>query len=192
MATVGAYFLTLMLAVGRAQTPSGEGAASGELALRLSAESTSLRVGERPSVRVTITNNGGDAVTLVHPGDGSDVGWRTPHVAWSVIGANSEAEHRPEPAPHSGTRMCGNINSLKPDELFYLAPGETKELKGWASLEPFGEPGVYRVVYLYANRPALEWKGIPLGEHDESTMWFVRRSTQCTLSSNELVFSVSG
>jgi hypothetical protein len=86
--------------------------------------------------------------------------------------------------------MCGNINALRSDEVFDLAPGETKELKGWVYLEPFKEPGVYKVVFLYANRPSLEWKGIPLGEHDKMAMWFIRLSTKATLSSNELVFTV--
>ncbi len=49
-----------------------------KLVLRLETPDTSLKVKEQPQVKVTITHNGDKMVTLIQPGDGSKVGWRTP------------------------------------------------------------------------------------------------------------------
>jgi hypothetical protein len=184
------YFFAILMATGLVHLSSGPEITSSDLSLQLSADNTSPRVGERPIVHVVVTNIGDHTVTLVQPGDGSENGWRTPIIAWSVLEESSGAKHPVAPTPDAGPRMCGNINALRPEEVFDLARGETKELKDWISLEPFKMPGVYRVVFLYANRPLLEWKGIPLGEHDRTAMGLIRRSTEATLSSNELVFSV--
>jgi hypothetical protein len=183
------YFFALVLALG--QPSSSAVRASGDLTLRVSTENTALRVAEWPVIDVTITNNGTETVNLVHPGDGSDAGWRTPIVAWSVIEVSSSATHPTKPSETPAERMCGNINPLESHEVFALLPGETKKLSTWGALAPFNEPGAYKVVFLYANRPSLEWKGIPLGEHNKVTMWLVRLSTSVTLSSNELLFTVS-
>ena len=32
-----------------------------------------------------LTNNGSKSISLVLPGDGSDDGWRTPYIKWSVV-----------------------------------------------------------------------------------------------------------
>jgi hypothetical protein len=183
------YFFAILMATGLVLT-SGPEITSSDLTLQLSADNASLRVGERPIVHVVVTNIGDHTVTLVQPGDGSENGWRTPVIAWSVIEESSGAKHPVAPMPDAGSRMCGNINALRPKEVFDLARGETKELKDWISLAPFKMRGVYRVVFLYANRLLLEWKAIPLGEHDRTAMGLIRRSTEATLLSNELVFSV--
>jgi len=86
-------------------------------------------------------------------------------------------------------RMCGNINALKWDEVFRLAPGETKELAEY--MPAFRKPGNYRVRVLYANRPWMKWLGIELGTHDPIAMWRVKHSTETTVISNEVFFTVN-
>ena len=157
------------------------------LSLKLSVESASLRVMEQPKVKITISNQGRDPVVLVRPGDGSDREMRSPLTKWLV-----------EPLPGEGDPKgilqvimdCGNINALRPDEIFTIAPGETETFRTnvWAV---FSKPGKYRVRYVYENRPSMEWKGIVLGQHDEEAMRRVRESTSCKLISNEVVFIVS-
>ena len=78
------------------------------LSLRLSASNTLIRVGEEPKVKITLTNDGNEAVTLVHPGDGSESGWRTPVIGWSIINARENV-----PMPNDQRRDCGNINALR-------------------------------------------------------------------------------
>ena len=162
---------------------------STELSLLLSAQNSVLRVGEDPNIQIHITNNGSETVTLVHPGDGSESGWRTPVVQWSILEAGDPAGHPTGPGSDHKVDRCGNINALGWGEVFRLGPGESKELKEW--LPPFRKPGSYRVTFLYANRPSIEWKGMVLGMHNPAAMWRVRHSTESTLASNEVTFTVS-
>src|SRR5262245_110834 len=68
-----------------------------------------------PGLPAHRVNKGKKPVTVVLPGDGSDVGWRTPVVRWGK-------EER-------GTiRRCGNINRLKPEEVIELLPGQRVKL----------------------------------------------------------------
>jgi hypothetical protein len=159
---------------------------SAGLSLKLSAEVTTVRVMEQPKVNIVIHNGGRKPVVLVRPGDGSDRDLRTPLVKWLV-----------EPVPGEGdptgiirvVMPDGNINALRPDEVFTLAPGESETFGTyvWAT---FSKPGKYRVRYEYENRPLMEWGGIVLGEHDEGAMRRVRASTACKLRSGEVIFTV--
>jgi hypothetical protein len=161
---------------------------SDQLSLSVVSEAPVLKVGEDPLVKVYITNYGNETVTLVHPGDGSDYGWRTPTVGWSVREAG-DSTPATSPDVQKGSR-CGNMNSLKRDEVFSLGPGETKVLDSWLFLPLFRKPGTYKVKFFYANRPLLQWRGIE-PSHDRIAMWRVRNSTETNLSSNELLFTVT-
>ena len=128
--------------------------------------------------RVQITNKGAEPITLVEPGDGSDIGWRTPIVSWRVEDARGPV------TPKSGGR-CGNINPLHREEVFALRPGESRDFRFF----PFvwlDQPGSYRLSLTYANRPDLEWRGILLGKHDDEAMRLLRHSTPCLVNSNTL------
>jgi len=157
------------------------------LSLKLSAEAASLRVMEQPQVNITISNQGRDPVVLVRPGDGSDRELRTPLTTWLVEPVPGEGD--PEAILRS-IMNCGNINALRPDEIFSIAPGESATFRTNVPAV-FSKPGKYRVRYMYENRPLMEWKGIVLGQHDEGAMRRVRESTACKLTSDELVFIVS-
>lgn len=166
-------------------------AAPTSLDLHIAARETSLTLGEQPSIRATITNRGSAPVTLVLPGDGSESGWRTPLVGFSSInvGRGGKPRHPTEVPLYHGGR-CGNINSLKSDEVFSLAPGESKALGDWIGSPQLTEPGTYRVVFYYANDPGLKWQGIPLGQHDPDAMRRIEESDRCRLVSNELKLTV--
>jgi hypothetical protein len=142
---------------------------------------------EQPKVNIVITNGGREPVVLVRPGDGSDRDLRTPLVKWLVEPVPGEGE--PE-AILRAVMPCGNINALRPDEVFTLAPGGSESFRThlWAT---FSKPGKYRVRYEYENRPSMEWGGIVLGTHDEGTMRRVRESTACKLTSGEVIFTVT-
>ena len=163
----------------------GASFAGDELTLRLASDTPVLRVDEYPTVKLYVTNNGEDTVTLVQPGDGSTNGWRTPVVKWAILENGQWVQH-PE-----GFELirCGNINSLKWDEVFRLAPGETREMKVW--LPVFRKPGAYRIKFFYTNQPWKKWSGIELGTHNPIAMWRVKHSTECSLISNEVVFTVN-
>jgi hypothetical protein len=142
---------------------------------------------EQPKVDVVIVNRGREPVVLVRPGDGSDRELRTPLVKWLVEPVAGEGD----PAGILRAVMnCGNINALRPGEVFTLVPGESETFRThvWAT---FSKPGKYRVRYEYENRPTMEWGGIVLGAHDEEAMRRVRESTACKLTSNEVIFTVT-
>ena len=162
---------------------------SNELNLFFVSESPVLKVDEYPRVKLYITNNGDKTVTLVHMGDGSADGWRTPIVHWSIREAGDQTPHPTEPDLEPKLRMCGNINALKWNDVFTLGPGETKELKAW--FPSFRKPGNYRVQILYANRPSKPFGGLELGMHHPIAMWRLKHSTETTVRSNEVVFTVT-
>lgn len=158
---------------------------SENLSLELFATKTSLRIGEEADIFARITNVGTESVRLVMPGDGSEQGMRTPVISWSVLRFSSTESHPSQPVPDK--LGCGNLNELEFDELFTLAPGESKELPQLYQ-RPFESPGKYRLVFLYANRPTMEWGGVT--HHNQVAMLDVQGSTECNLVSNEVLIEV--
>ena len=160
------------------------------LELKIGCANLTIKKSVRPMIVVTIKNTGETAATLVQPGDGSHCKWRTPIVGWSAISADdNEAGHPKTPPLLTGGR-CGNINSLKPDEIFVLKPGDQTAVRGWMPGPAFLTTGRHSVVFYYFNDPTLKWRGLPLGKHDDKAMQKVKSSTRCELISNELVFAV--
>jgi hypothetical protein len=162
------------------------------LVLEIKLDGAEATVGKPVKVTATVTNQGKEAATLVQPGDGSEVGWRTPVIGWSAVkvaSADAKANHPDKPELDHG-RRCGNINALKNDEVFTLEPGKKKDLAEWVGQPSLPEPGTYKVVFYYANEPGQKWKGVPLGEHDAGAMARVQNSTPCRLKSNEVTITV--
>ena len=163
---------------------------SGDLGLHFLTSTPILKVGETPAISLYITNYGAETVTLVMPGDGSESGWRTP-VVWSST--LQVGDLRPHSNVPDFTRIsrCGNIMSLKWDEVFNLAPRESKEIGEWIWLRPFEKAGSYRVRFYYVNQPWLIWRGRELRSHNPVAMWRVKNSTETNLCSNEVLFTVT-
>jgi hypothetical protein len=165
------------------------------LAVHLSSSRTTLKGEQFLEVTVSVTNKGKQPVTLVRPGDGSGDGWRTPIVQLSMIpvagkSGHLKAKHPVEATPEMRGR-CGNINPLKADEVFEVAPGQTTKLTNWHQRLHLTAPGRYSVVFLYANRPTMAWQGLPLAKHDAGAMRRVRNSTECSLVSNPIIVTVT-
>jgi hypothetical protein len=154
--------------------------------LHIVAQETTVTQGQHPQVTATISNQGKMPVTLVVPGDGSESAWRTPVIGWSAINVANEAARHPKTPPLYQGGRCGNINRLKREEVFVLAPGQTKKLNEWVGFPQLAEPGTYSVVFFYVNEPDRKWRGLPLGQHDPEAMKQVQKSHQCSMVSNEL------
>ena len=138
-----------------------------------------VKMDQIPQFSVSLVNNDKRSVTLVQPGDGSRMGWRTPVISWSVINADGSLMD-----PASWGR-CGNINALNKDEVFTIAPGEKIKLNsGWIRPSFPLQLGRYEVAFNYSNVPKLEWNGIPLGRHDRFAMRRIRNSTPFEGTSN--------
>lgn len=158
--------------------------APGQLELRISTEKLSLNVGELPHLKTSITNRGDRSVLLVQPGDGSESAMRTPIIGWSIVSLDEQNPFKPK-----GQARCGNVNSLRTDEIFELRPGETKELIGVFSISPFRSPGTYEVRLKYQNDPTHQWSPLA-GAPDPAAFEQLRQTTRCTLESNELTLTV--
>lgn len=155
--------------------------------LHLRAEGAVIAVGHQQidpwtAFDVELVNTGDRAVTLVMPGDGSDAAWRTPILRWSV---SSETGYETPPL-----FRCGNVNPLRPDEVFTLAPGERRRLPQWVPPISGVSPGAYTLRLTYINDPTLKWQGVPLGPHDPAAIERIRESTPCRAISNELKVTV--
>ena len=143
--------------------------------------------------KVSIENKGKKPVVLVANGDGSECGWRTPIIGWSVL--KKESADHPRVFVPNGFRDCGNINAPTAEEVLTIAPGGRAVLPhAWQAArnaaKPFevegdGDPAhQYRVVFYYSNNPRMIWKGVMLGKAPE-VLKRIRSSTPCELRSNE-------
>jgi hypothetical protein len=139
-----------------------------------------VKKGEPPQLVVEVVNVTDHEITLVQPGDGSELGWRTPVVRWQVDG------HGP---PDVG--LCGNINPLTADEVFTLTPGQRATLGGWVGQPYLPKAGKYRVWVRYENTPDLECYGWSLEPHDPAAIARVRASTPAVGDSNTVVIEVA-
>lgn len=182
-ATVGCNTSAASAAVG------GTGIESAPCQLRLEVPkpfTSGLPMIVKPQIRNTSKSN----VSLVMPGDGSEVGMRTPVIGWSILSADSDDEH-PKTPPRTPGARCGNTNALRMNEIFTLKPRETREFECRIDRPTGLTPGKYRIVFYYSNDPQMKWSGVPLGgEHDREAMRRVKESTAVALISNEVQFEV--
>ena len=148
------------------------------LCLTIEPETVVIRRSQRPTLEARLTNLGGRPLTLVLPGDGSRSGRRTPIIEW-VFKPGGKV---------SGFEGCGNINELKPGEVFTLQPGKSYALGPW--ITPLALPllETFSGVMVYMNDPSLEFRGILLREHDEAELLRLRTSDRCRVESNEIEF----
>ncbi|MBX3207673.1 MAG: hypothetical protein KF764_21670 [Labilithrix sp.] len=123
---------------------------------------------------LTLKNDGTKTLRLVVPGDGSEVGWRTPVVTWSAT------VHGAPAAPLEGGR-CGMMNRIEANEIITLAPGASRSVKDWVPSPPFAT-GTYDLKLTYRNDPGLESrKG---GGESEAVKRLLAGSSSCEVTSN--------
>ena len=118
-----------------------------------------------------IRNRTSEPILVVMNGDGSEEGWRTPIVRWFVVDGSGE------PVTGRPPGRCGNINSLQSEAVKSLDPGSSITLDRQSVVTPWWlPPGRYTAVIELEHDPALEWMGVPLGEHDPIAMARIRAS----------------
>jgi hypothetical protein len=139
------------------------------LEIELTARLLTITRGEQPELEAFLVNAGSRPATVILPGDGSEVGWRTPIVRWDP--------------PATGHRRCGNVNAATMDEIVLLQPGARVAL-GWLGSPTFDGPGTYAVTLELMHDPDLEWRGVPLGEHPPDVMARIRSVPAYRVRSN--------
>ncbi|MCY2930744.1 MAG: HEAT repeat domain-containing protein, partial [Planctomycetota bacterium] len=99
--------------------------------------------------------------TVVKPGDGSESGWREPHVYYTAERLTAEGRWtRLAPAPIG---RCGLYDSQWQKDVVTLKPGESLALKEWlprpSSVFEFQQAGRYRIRVHYSYRGGQAHKG---------------------------------
>ncbi len=164
------------------------------LSLEVKIKKTTVRAGEMIlASSATLIHRGPETISLVMPGDGSDCDWRQPFVVWSVLDAGERSAKHPDRPQPSNLPRCGNVNSLRADEVFVLKKGAKKVLSDWLAPFRIDEPGRYRVRLVYLNEPerkALR-SGLPLGEPTPEILAAFKATTPLRVMSNEIVITVT-
>ena len=149
-----------------------------------------LKTSTNPEGRITflgtLINDGTKTVTLVDPGDGSNVGWRTPIITWNVATSDGTLV----PPPPQGAR-CGNVNRIDDSEIFDLAPGERHVLSEWLG-GPHAPAGSYVIRLVYENDPSRKQSGVALGPTSSDALDRIANSTPCKVESAPLTAELPG
>ena len=88
-----------------------------------------LNASADPVVELALVNRSSKPLKVVKPGDGSNEGWREPHVYWTAETRAPGGVWSPL-APRRYAR-CGNYAPNWEKDVVDLAPGERLVLSGW-------------------------------------------------------------
>ena len=113
-----------------------------------------IEPGEKPWVRLHLANiSRRFSYPIVRPGDGSEEGWREPHVYFTATLMRADGSIVDVPKRRYG--RCGMFDGNWPRDAFLLKPGERLELENYVeTLLEFQEPGrvQLRSHYTYGAR----------------------------------------
>jgi hypothetical protein len=123
---------------------------------------------------LTLKNDGATAIRLVMPGDGSEVGWRTPILKWSATAMGKAVTMT------NGAR-CGFMNPIEPREIVRLAPGESRDFSEWLTMPPLPN-GTYEVRLTYRNDPGF--LGGRMSDASEEVKHLIAGSSACEVTTN--------
>src|SRR5262245_3541937 len=128
-----------------------------------------LRPGTDPWVELTLVNTS-QTITypVVRPGDGSEVGWRDPHVFFTaeLLGPDD----RWTPVPKADSFICGSFAWDWPKDVIDLKPGEKLEVNRSGPHLEFQKPGKVHLVGHYAYRATSGKRGEPRPEDQRGRM----------------------
>jgi hypothetical protein len=134
-------------------------------------------------IEITLRNEGRDPVMLVLPGEGSDVGARTPLIDWEIRDKDGHRIQR------DGALFCGQRNELNSEAVFQLAPHEERRFKSEIpETYPYEKGHKYLVTFKYENRPDMKWPppSMAWAPDDPDAVQRLVNSTPCQLVSNTI------
>jgi hypothetical protein len=122
-----------------------------------------IQPGNRIAIDVRLENRSTDtAYRVVKPGDGSESGWREPHVWFSAQRETTDGDW--EDVPRSGIGRCGLFDADWHDEVTELAPGKSLALQDWMPMPTmtldFQKSGRVRLYAHYAYAAKAPGKGL--------------------------------
>jgi hypothetical protein len=138
----------------------------------------------RVTLVATLVNGGTTPVTLVDPGDGSEMGWRSPLITWKLTGSDGKRE------PVFDGPRCGNMNTLHVKEIFTLKPRGRHVLGEWLH-QPHPRPDRYVVSLVYENDPLRGLRGMADRGESAAALALIAKSTPCRVESNAITVDLS-
>jgi hypothetical protein len=133
---------------------------------------------KKPSFRATVENKGIETVHLVQVGDGSPEGRRLAKTSWEIVSGAKD------PKPELG---CGMMNRMTDNDLFDLAPGQSKVLETWYRA-PHALPGPVTARLVYDNDPTAQIGGSYGDAEEKAVVAKMRASTPCRVVSNPVTY----
>jgi hypothetical protein len=160
------------------------------LDVQLSARETKIKVGDKPDLTIALKNKGKEALTILRPIDGCDVGWRVVSYEWTVTRDGKPLERK-------GLPRCGNVIALTKADFITLAPGGLHTFQPAGSFlgevgmfYPFAEPGNYEVTLTYHFDPKRKESGLKLGKDETGVTALLDRAVVVRKSSPPLKITV--
>ena len=155
-AAIIALVAMLSVVIGKKEEPAPADAPKikSDLVLTAKLESAkTIQPGQLIGIELALENRSGSAThRVIKPGDGSSVGWREPHVFFTV--KHQGADGKWGEAPRKKYGRCGLFDTNWAKDFVDLAPGEKLELKSWVpSINYFWEfqrAGNYQIRAHYA------------------------------------------
>lgn len=152
------FLLVLMLppSVVIAEEPKQEKPIEKDLVLSAKLKSAdTIQPGEEIEISLLLTNSSKSAThRVIKPGDGSEAGWREPHIRFSV--EYLEANGQLTDAPQTRYGRCGIFDPYWTKDFTDLAPSETLDLNHWLTpvnnFYEFQKPGKYQIRAHYDYR----------------------------------------
>ncbi len=125
--------------------------------------SKQVAAGASVELKMHLLNTTKDKIVhVVKPGDGSESGWREPHVFYTAEVKQPDGTWAA--AKRNGIGRCGLYNPKWQNDVVELKPGEKLELKDWIlpveRVIELKQPGSYRVQVHYSYREGKNAKGL--------------------------------
>jgi len=165
---VSAFSLDDVFGQARAADGPSKAAIERDLALEVKLVSPDgVQPGEPIQLDITLKNTSNERIyPVVKPGDGSEVGWREPHVFYTAWIDKGDGDWQEVPKAEIG--RCGLFNAQWQKDVVELWPGKSIELKQWLvspqrALE-LQEPGRVRLHVHYRYRGGLVGKDPKTGK----------------------------
>ncbi len=150
------------------------------LTLRTTTETVFER-GRDPKLEVVLENRGRRAYPIVMPSDGSEAGWREPHVFYTVEAlGRSGAWQQVSPEPLT---RCGVYDRDWTKDVVALAPGDRKTLHWFSFYDQWeiGDATRVRIVAHYAyGDHARDRRTVPPSLHDMPTYELASNAVEMT------------
>lgn len=157
----------------------------GPLELRAKVVLSKIEPQTRFEIEFFLTNNTEESITVMRPGDGSEMGWRPPKINVTVYRSGHKKWESFDRMRNVG--RCGVMNPLTDYDFVTIKPGESMNITGWVWLPIAKELGTYLIEVEFENDPTMRTR---VGAPTPELMERMRKSFKCKIKSNMVKIEV--